>query len=360
VALPASARVAALSAFAAEAGVALEHGGPGEALGYRVRARLAIRGRAGAPELGIFEEGTHRVVDIPRCVVHDPLVNDTASLVKQALRDLHVAPYADDTHGGLLRYAQIVVERESQRVQVVLVVNAQKHALAPFTPLCERVASLLGARLHGLFLSPNPARGNAILGPSCELVTGSGAVREVIAGAEVFFPPDAFGQANLGVYERIVRRISGFVPDAARVLELYAGTGAIGLSLAPRAAHVAFNEIGGGSLRGLEMGIAALSPALRARTAIHPGRAGEHAARVAGADVVIADPPRKGLDAELRAALQAAPPARFVYLSCGLGAFLADARALLAAGRLRLTSLCAYDMFPFTGHVETLAVFERA
>jgi tRNA/tmRNA/rRNA uracil-C5-methylase (TrmA/RlmC/RlmD family) len=49
-----------------------------------------------------------------------------------------------------------------------------------------------------------------------------------------------------------------------------------------------------------------------------------------------------------------------VYLSCGLGAFLADARALLAAGRLRLTSLCAYDMFPFTGHVETLAVFERA
>jgi 23S rRNA (uracil1939-C5)-methyltransferase len=77
------------------------------------------------------------------------------------------------------------------------------------------------------------------------------------------------------------------------------------------------------------------------------------------ADVVIADPPRKGLDPALLAQLAAEPPSRFVYVSCGLESLLTDTARLTADGRLRLSRLSAFDLMPYTRHVETLAVFDR-
>jgi 23S rRNA (uracil1939-C5)-methyltransferase len=79
----------------------------------------------------------------------------------------------------------------------------------------------------------------------------------------------------------------------------------------------------------------------------------------AGANVVVADPPRKGLDPELTAWLIEHPPERFIYVSCGLESFLSDAARLTASGKLRLTALAAFNLIPFTDHVETVARFER-
>jgi 23S rRNA (uracil1939-C5)-methyltransferase len=74
--------------------------------------------------------------------------------------------------------------------------------------------------------------------------------------------------------------------------------------------------------------------------------------------VVIVDPPRKGLDPELVAALGMQAPEQLLYVSCGLTSFLRDA-ALLAAQGLALESVTAYDLFPYTQHVETVASFRR-
>jgi tRNA/tmRNA/rRNA uracil-C5-methylase (TrmA/RlmC/RlmD family) len=66
------------------------------------------------------------------------------------------------------------------------------------------------------------------------------------------------------------------------------------------------------------------------------------------------------LDAELTTFLATRPPARFLYVSCGLESFLSDTRELLAGGKLRLTGLTAFTLLPYTEHVETVARFERA
>jgi 23S rRNA (uracil1939-C5)-methyltransferase len=76
--------------------------------------------------------------------------------------------------------------------------------------------------------------------------------------------------------------------------------------------------------------------------------------------VVIADPPRKGLDPELIEYLVEYPPERFVYISCGFESFLNDAARLTSRGKLRLVALAAFDLLPFTEHVEIVARFERA
>jgi len=78
----------------------------------------------GSPKLGLFELGTHRVVHIPTCSVHHPLINRVAAVVRRALVDARVSSYSDKAHLGLARYLQVVVERSSQSAQVVIVANS--------------------------------------------------------------------------------------------------------------------------------------------------------------------------------------------------------------------------------------------
>jgi len=113
------------------------------------------------------------------------------------------------------------------------------------------------------------------------------------------------------------------------------------------------------SLQGMAFGIAALDAADRARVEVLPGPADAAIHAVSGSDVVIADPPRKGLDRELLEHLCERPPARFVYVSCGLESFLTDSARLSSRGQLRLRDLTAFNLMPFTEHVETVARFER-
>ena len=98
---------------------------------------------------------------------------------------------------------------------------------------------------------------------------------------------------------------------------------------------------------------------MQARTQVHAGGADEHTALATQADIVVADPPRKGLSPALRDTLCATPPSRVIYLSCGLDAFVRDANLILDAGKLQLRALSAYAFIRHSDHVETLAVFDR-
>jgi tRNA/tmRNA/rRNA uracil-C5-methylase (TrmA/RlmC/RlmD family) len=224
----------------------------------------------------------------------------------------------------------------------------------------EDLGQRLGARLHSLFWNGQPERSNAVLGNAWQRVRGPEALDEEFAGVRLFYPPGAFGQSHLELAERIALRVAEFVPDGARVVEFYAGVGALGLAVAKRCHSLVLNEVGEGSLRGLALGIDALTEPVRTRVAVHPGPAGDAVHLVSSkTDVVIVDPPRKGLDAALLERLVQDPPARLVYVSCGLDALLRESDVLVSSGALELVALEAFALFPYTEHVETLAVFER-
>jgi 23S rRNA (uracil1939-C5)-methyltransferase len=108
------------------------------------------------------------------------------------------------------------------------------------------------------------------------------------------------------------------------------------------------------------LGLAGLDASARARVSVLPGPASSAIDATAGAQVVIVDPPRKGLDEPLARHLAVQPPQRLLYVSCDPGSLLRDVSRLLAAGRLRLAGLTAFNLMPYTHHVETLARFERS
>lgn len=329
----------------------------GPATGYRHRARLAVRGRSNTPKIGIFQEGSHRIVDTPHCLVHHPLINQVAAALKDGIKTLGVDPYFDGPHKGLVRYLQVVVERRSETAQVVLVTNSE--TADPARPLLARLVETLGRSLHSLFWNGHSSRDNAILGPRWERIVGPEAVSESINGAEVFYPPGAFGQSNLPLADRLVEAVSAAVPDGSRVVEFHAGVGALGLGIATRQSSHVFNEIGAESLRGLELGIAAMPEVVRARLKVFPGVAADHLRLVHDADVVITDPPRKGVEGPLLARLCERPPKRWIGVWCGYESFEREAEAALASGRFRLVDLAGFALFPFTDHVEVMAAFER-
>lgn len=330
----------------------------GAATGFRLRARLAIRGRLGAPRLGMFELGTHRVVPIPNCSIHHPLINRVAAVVQRALVDAEISPYAETVHRGLARYLQVVVERSSESAQVVLVGNSP--TAEPLAGCLDLIHERLGDELHSLWFNAQCERSNRILGRDFAHWYGPPGVVERFGGAAVHYPPGAFGQNNLDIAERIVEYVRQQVPFGARVAEFYAGVGAIGLSVLARVSHLRMNEVSPQSLQGLALGLDALDPTDRAKVDVEPGPAGETVEAASDAGVVIVDPPRKGLDRALVEFLRMQPPECLVYVSCGLESLLVDTARLTANGRLRLCDLRAFNLMPYTEHVETVACFERA
>lgn len=312
----------------------------------------------GSPKLGLFELGTHHVVHIPRCSVQHPLINRVAEVVRRALVEARVTCYSDKARLGLARYLQVVVERSSQTAQVVIVANCATPA--PLAACFDVIRERLGPALHSLWFNANGGPSNTILGPHFESVCGPASVVEHFGGAAVHYPPGAFGQNNLDIAQRVIEHVRADIPPGARVAEFYAGVGAIGLSVLARTGELRMNEVSPQSLRGLELGLAQLDAADRAKISLMAGPAGAACLAACGAQVVIADPPRKGLDPELTEYLAGHPPERFVYVSCGLDSFLHDAARLTAHGKLRLAALTAFNLLPFTGHVETIARFEHA
>jgi 23S rRNA (uracil1939-C5)-methyltransferase len=306
----------------------------------------------------MFQLGSHRVVPIPDCSVQHPLINRVVAAVRRALVDAGVTPYAEVPHAGLARYLQVVVERESQSAQVVLVANSS--TVEPLAACLDLVRERLGDELHSLWFNSHCERSNTVFGPGFVNWCGPASVIERFGGAAVHYPPGAFGQSNLDIAGRIVEHVRAQVPENACVAEFYSGVGAIGLSLLPRVREIRMNEVSPHSLQGMALGIAALDAADRAKVEVVQGLAGEAIAAASGADVVIADPPRRGLDRGLLEYLGQQPPELFLYVSCGLESLLEDTARLTSSGKLRLSGLTAFNLMPFTEHVETVARFERA
>jgi 23S rRNA (uracil1939-C5)-methyltransferase len=212
------------------------------------------------------------------------------------------------------------------------------------------------AAAAGLRWVRNDEPGNVLLAGEAEGVAGRQSVGERAGGVELQVPIASFWQVNRAQADRIDRRIGELLAlgPGARVLDAYAGAGAIGLTLAASGAAVTAVE------RDADAAEAGRRAAAGAGLAVS-FEAGDAAAALArdGFDAAVVNPPRKGLALEARRALAAAGPPRLTYLSCGPASLARDLAELGEAG-YRLVALEAFDLMPGTAEVETLAILRRS
>jgi 23S rRNA (uracil1939-C5)-methyltransferase len=177
-----------------------------------------------------------------------------------------------------------------------------------------------------------------------------GAARAV-AGAEEAFPATVFEQVNPEMGDRVRAFAVQHLGDVAgrRVWDLYAGIGETTAQLAGKGATVESVELDRRAVAEAET----RGPLARR----HTGRVEDVVPRLSSPEYVITNPPRTGMDERVTAALQRILPARLVYISCDPATLARDIQRLPG---FHLSTVQAFDLFPQTTHVETVAVLDSA
>ena len=324
--------------------------------GWRMRSKLAVRGTFKDPQIGLFKHRSHQVVSIPTCPLHHPSINALYSKVKKAIIELKIDPYDEEKGTGILRYLQFVVESKTRRVQLALVVNRPSP-----DGLLERFVKQLYNQggLHSVWFNFQAQKTNRIFGEKWTLCDGDPYLWEHLGNVDCAFHPACFSQAHLSLFEEVLTRVREWARPNASVLELYAGMGAIGLNLASQSKEVICVEINPFAFDCFHL--SRLKLPLRAQNKISMKISSSEDAIpfIAGKDVVIVDPPRKGLDDKvLDAICKADLQTQLIYLSCGPLSFQRDAEKLLANG-WRIEKAEAYLFFPGSNHVEILCFLRK-
>jgi 23S rRNA (uracil1939-C5)-methyltransferase len=286
--------------------------------GYRMRARLHVRGR----RIGFFREGTHELCDARHSGQLLPGTTEALDRLMTAARSL----------GDVVREVELSENvPASERVAHLETSEAIDH---------RALESI--ARVEGLTPGPFVTDVLAVEGHPLRLR------RHVLA----------FFQGNRYLLQQLVAHVAGQVPPGGAVLDLYAGAGLFSIAAA---------VLRGASVRAVEGDRWAAEDLHANATAaggpVTPIRAGVEvfvaSASVNGPrpDTVIVDPPRTGLSREALDGVIALKPRRLIYVSCDVATLARDARSIVAAG-YRISRADAFDLFPNTPHVETVLIFE--
>jgi 23S rRNA (uracil1939-C5)-methyltransferase len=322
-------------------------------IGYRTRAKWVV-GPGG--QIGLFaREGGHEVVDLAGCMVVAPVIEAVGQAVRALLRSGAFGKVARALRAIDVRE---VVGDEGPRALVTLVVDrARFHGEDPVRALAaalqEREPRVVGVGLNLVDkLSPQ------LLGPRTTRLLGESEVRDRIGASQTIVTFGSFVQAHRGQAARLYGLIADLAPRRGRVLDLYGGSGSIALALGQRGLAVDTVECFEPASRAASQAAEAQKLKVRALC----GDAGEVAGRLAAEgglyDLVVLNPPRRGVSPEVRAAVAALGAPRVAYLSCEPATLARDLAHLTVRGYWP-TALAPYDMIPLTEEVETLAVIER-
>lgn len=317
--------------------------------GYRNKG---IYNFAPGPVCGFYRSRSHEVVSSPRCFLQPECFDRAASALLDWMRKRGVDGYNEATGEGLVRHLYL---RRSQEELCACIVAAGS--------LPDGAADALRAacpELTGVLLCVNRSPGNVVLTDDVKTLWGSAFVHETLCGARFRLSPQTFFQINTAQAEKLYSLVREYAEPAEKtVLDLYCGAGSIGLSAARDAKALIGNDVVPSAVENARHN-AAQNGAANAEYI--GGDAGDAAAQLAARgvkpDVVIIDPPRKGVSRELIDAVCSMAPERLVYVSCDPATLSRDLRILAERG-YHARRCTAVDMFPRTSHVETVVLLMR-
>ncbi len=322
---------------------------------YRNKAAFRAGGTAQDPRLGFVGRGTHDLVPAQDCPLQSEASCAAARAVLAWMRAHRVAPYDERTRRGLVRH---LVVRTNRRGEALVTLVTATPALPAKEALRDALQAAVPA-LRGAVQNVNPRPTQEILGRRCLPLFGDGDLEDELCGLRFRLSPLSFYQVNPPQAERLYAQAAAFCALTGRelVVDAYCGAGTIGLSLARQAGRVVGIEIVPDAVRDAQENAARNGVG---NAEFLQGACEEVLPRLVAQglrpDVVVLDPPRRGCEeAVLRAAAQSAP-ARIVYVSCNPATLARDVRRLDGLG-YRLAAARPVDMFPWTGEVETAALF---
>lgn len=321
----------------------------GEIAPFRYRSKLAIRGSSKKPKIGLFKRGSHEVVDIDSCPLHFPLMNDLLSEIRSSITEFDIDPYQESSLKGRLKYLQMTLSRFTFQIQLVLVFNGS-HLVEKEIEFLKKIYK--SKLCESIWINFSPDKTNTIFGGVWQLFHGKKDFYQKILNGKFCFHPSNFSQAHLSLFEKMLLWIRMEVTEGQNVLELYSGTGSIGGSLAEKAAKVTLVESSPFSFESFTKSeFPGKDKCKFLQTKVEN-------CDPADADLIIVDPPRKGLSVLCKNKINHSLAENLIYISCGFSSFRRDAIDLLNSG-WKLKNSAGFLFFPGTNQVELAVSFFR-
>ncbi len=326
--------------------------------GYRNKVQFPVQEQDGRPVAGFFSGKTHRVIPVRHCRIQPDCADAIRGAVLAWMEQYHIRAYDEQTHTGYIRHIYIRFGAESGQILVCIVANC-----AQLPKKKQLVAALLAAEpgITTIVFSPNTKKGNTVLGTEFHPLYGDGTITDMLCGLQFRLSAPAFYQVNHAQAERLYEKavqLAGLTGNET-VLDLYCGTGTITLCLARHAKKAIGVEIVPQAIEDAKFNAAQNGMENAEFFCMDAGQAAKMLAdRRTRPDVIVVDPPRKGVSADVIEAISAMAPQRVVYVSCDPATLARDLKLLTAAG-YTLQTAEAFDLFPRCAHVETVVLLSK-
>ena len=337
----------------------------GVTYGYRNKAQYAVApDKDGKCAAGFYASKSHRLCDAVDCPLQNAAFPPIVQTVVAFCNENGIPPYCEEFHTGVLRHIYL---RASTAGEVMLTLVVKE---APF-PKQKDLLALLSEKhseIKSIYLNINPEKTNVICTNDYRHLWGDTHLHDTLCGVRLAISPASFYQVNHDASELLYNKaasLADFKGDES-ILDLYSGVGSIGLSMAKRVREVIGVEIVPSASECATENAKAndIQNALFICADAGEGEALLRAVRAQKGkdyrpDAVILDPPRAGCAPELLYTLardERVP--KIVYISCNPDTLARDAAILTAEG-YTMSAVYPFDLFPRTGHVESVVCLTR-
>lgn len=325
---------------------------------YRNKAQYPIgTDKDGNPIIGVFANRTHEVIQIDKCLIQNEETETIAKFICQFAQKNNISVYNEKTCQGLLRHIVIKVGIKTNQIMCILVLNSEK------LPNEEKLIGELTKQFPNITTivkNINNKNTNVILGKTNINILGKGYIYDKLGDYTFKISPLSFYQINPIQTEKLY----DLALQAAKltgneiVFDLYCGIGTIGIYMANKAKKV----------YGIEIVEDAIKDA-KENCKINNVTNAEYYAgdteklltdlienKKIKPDVIVVDPPRKGLDNTTVENILKIKPTRLVYVSCNPATLIRDLSKLEC--KYEIKEIQPVDMFPFTSHVECVTALQ--
>lgn len=325
---------------------------------YRNKAQYPVGWNENGAVTGFYRARSHDIIPIEHCNIQSEKADLAAALVRRWMNENHIPAYEEATGKGVVRHVYVRVGDESGQTHICIVAASNRLPAqdALIHLLTEQIPSLVG-----LVLNVNRKPGNAILGNKTITLWGEATLEDKLYGNVFRLSPESFYQVNHAQAERLYEGALEYatLDGTQTVVELYCGAGTITLAMARHAAQVIGVEVvpeavenarENAACNGLQnvqfiCADAGQAAGLLAQEGVRP-------------DVIVVDPPRKGLDGAAIEAIGFLKPEKVIYVSCDPATLARDLKLLQEQG-FQAKRCSVYDLFPRTAHVETVILMTR-
>ena len=330
---------------------------------YRNKAQFPFgKDKNGRIITGFYAGRTHAIIEQEDCLLGVEENQPILDCIRGFMEEYHIAPYEEETHKGLVRHVLIRKGFTTGELMVCLVLNGDVKKLKAPEVLVERLVKLFPSHMASISCSINREKTNVIMGKEIVNLYGPGYITDYIGNVCYRISPLSFYQVNPVQTQKLygtALEYAGLTGEET-VWDLYCGIGTISLFLAQKAKKV----------YGVEIIPQAIDDA-RANAKLNHfenveffvGKAEEvlpeqYEKNQVYADTIVVDPPRKGCDSVCLDTIVKMAPEKVVYVSCDSATLARDVKYLGERG-YEVKRVKTVDMFPWSGHVETVVLLSH-